>query len=80
MMIIIIIFIIMALKSTIRVCLQSPHCAANCLQHARSSGRGAIVCKSRATHPALITYMSFATWYEGIAQLLTLTEFKSHLV
>ena len=29
--------------------LQSPHSAANCLQHVR-----AIVCKSRATHRALI--------------------------
>ena len=35
--------------------LQSPHCAANCLQHIRSSGHGAIACKSRATHRALIT-------------------------
>ena len=35
--------------------LQSPHSAANCLQFARSSGPGAIVCKSRATHPSLIT-------------------------
>ena len=26
------------------------HCAANCLQHVCSSGQGAIVCKSRATH------------------------------
>ena len=26
---------------------QSAHCAANCLQHARSSGQGAIVCKPR---------------------------------
>ena len=34
--------------------LQSPHCTTNCLQHVRSSGPGAIVCKSRATHPALI--------------------------
>ena len=34
---------------------QSPHCAANCLQHVRSSGQGAVVCKSRATHRALIT-------------------------
>ena len=32
----------------------SPHNAANCLQHVRSSGPGAIVCKSRATHRALI--------------------------
>ena len=27
---------------------QSPHCAANCLQHVRPSVQGAIVCKSRA--------------------------------
>ena len=35
--------------------LQSPHSAANCFQHVRSSGPGATVCKSRATHRALIT-------------------------
>ena len=34
--------------------LQSHHCAANCIQHVRSSGQDAIVCKSRATHRALI--------------------------
>ena len=50
-----IIVIIIALKGTIQDFLQSPHCAANCLQHVRSSGPGAIVCKSRATHGALIT-------------------------
>ena len=36
--------------------LKSPHCAAKCLQHVRSSGPDAIECKSRATHRALITY------------------------
>ena len=51
----IIIIIIIAFKGAIRDFLQSPHSAANCLQHARSSGPGAIVCKSRATHRALIT-------------------------
>ena len=35
--------------------LQSPHNATNCLQHVRSSGPGTTVCKSRATHRALIT-------------------------
>ena len=35
--------------------LQSPLCAANCLQHVCLSGLGAIVCKSHATHWALIT-------------------------
>ena len=78
--IIIIIVIIIAFKGAIRDFLQSPHCAANCLQHARSSGPGAIVCKSRAAHPALITCnMSCATWYEGTAQLLSSADFKSHL-
>ena len=53
--IIIITIIIIAFKRTIRDFLQSPHSAANCLQHVRSSGPGAIVCKTRATHRALIT-------------------------
>ena len=36
---------------------------------------------SRATHRLLITYnMSCATWYEGTAQLLSLTELKWHLL
>ena len=52
---IIIIIIIIAFKGAIRDFLQSPHSAANCLQHVRSSGPGATVCKSRATHRALIT-------------------------
>ena len=51
----IIIIIIITFKGAIRDFLQSPHSAANCLQCARSSGPGAIVCKSRATHQALIT-------------------------
>ena len=51
----IIIIIIIAFKGAIRDFLQSPHSAANCLQHVRSSGQGAIVCKSRAIHRALIT-------------------------
>ena len=55
MMMMMIIIIIIAFKGTIRDFLQSPHSAANCLQHARSSGPGAIMCKSRATHRALIT-------------------------
>ena len=55
MIIIIIIIIIIAFKSAIRDFLQFPHCAANRLQHVRVSGPGAVVCKSRATHRALIT-------------------------
>ena len=51
---IIIIIIIIAFKGAIRDFLQSPHSAANRLQHVRSSGPGATVCKSRETHRALI--------------------------
>ena len=73
------IIIIVALKGAIPDFLQSPHCAANCLQHVRSSGPDAIECKSRAAHRALITCnMYCATWYEGTAQLLSWTELKSH--
>ena len=50
-----IIIIIIAFKGAIRDFLQSPHSAANCLQHVRSSGPGATVCKPRATRRALIT-------------------------
>ena len=50
----IIIIIIIAFKGTIRDFVQSPHSAANCLQHVRPSGLGATVCKSRATHRARI--------------------------
>ena len=51
----IIIIIIIAFKGAVRDFLQSPHSTANCLQHVHSSGPGATVCKSRATHQALIT-------------------------
>ena len=50
--IIIIIIIIIELAGAIQDFLQSPHCAANCLQHTYSSGLGAIMCKSRATQIA----------------------------
>ena len=54
--IIMIIIIIITFQGAIRDFLQSSHCAANCLQHVRSSGLGAIMCISRATHQALIMY------------------------
>ena len=57
----IIIIIIIAFKGGIRDFLQSPHSAANCLQHVRSSGPGAIMCKSCATHRALITFKCHVT-------------------
>ena len=50
-----VVIIIIAFIGAIRDFLQSPLCAANRLQHARSSGPDAIVCKSRAKHRALIT-------------------------
>ena len=46
--------IIIKFKGAIRDFLRSPHSAENCLQHVRSSGPGVIVCKSCATHRALI--------------------------
>ena len=55
------VIIIIAFKGAIRDFLQSPHSAANCLQHVRSSGPGAIVCKSCATHQVLITCKSHVT-------------------
>ena len=40
-----------------------------------------VVCTPRATHRSFITcYMSCATWYDGTAQLLSLTELKSHFI
>ena len=53
--VIIIIIIIITFKGVIRDLLQSPHSAANCLQHVRSSGPSANVCKSCATHRAFIS-------------------------
>ena len=50
----IIIIIIIAFKGAIRDLSQYPHCAANRLQHVRSSGPCTIVCKSHATHRSLI--------------------------
>ena len=77
--IMIIMMMIIALKGAFWEVLQSPHCVTNCLQRVWSGGLGTIVCKSCATNQALITcYMSCAM-YEGTAQLLRLTEFKSPL-
>ena len=57
-----------------------PHYATNCLQHVCSCGQSANMCKSRGTHRVVITCnVLCATWYEGTAQLLSLTELKSHL-
>ena len=56
MMMMMMMMMIIAFKGAVREVLQSPHCAASHLQHVRSSGPGAIVCKSRAIHRALIAY------------------------
>ena len=76
-MIIIIIIIIIALKGAIL----DFFFFYNQLQHVRSSGPGAMVCKSRAAHRALITcnmscYVPLGT--KGTAHLSSLTELKSH--
>ena len=56
------------------------HCATNCHRHAHSSGQGAILYKSCATHRVLITCnMSRASRCERTVQLLSLTVLKSHL-
>ena len=68
-----------AFKGTIRDFWQSPHCAANCLQHVSSSGPGAIVCKSCATQRTLIMCnMSCCVPHGTKGQLSywSLTEFK----
>ena len=54
----------MVLNSAIQDFSLSPHCAASCL----NSNYVQITCN-----------MSCATWYKGTAQLLSLTECKSHL-
>ena len=76
------IIIIIAFKGGIRDFLQSPHCTLNHLQHVRSGGPGAIVCKSCATQLSADQVQHVvlrATWYEGTAQPLSLTELKSYL-
>ena len=74
--------IMIAFKGAIREFLQSPHCAANRLQHLRSSGPGRyrvqITCNTSSVYHVQHVVLR-ATWYEGTAQLLNLTEFKSNL-
>ena len=80
---IIIIIIIIAFKGAIRDFLQSPHSTANCLQHvAYVQVARAQSCANHVQHIeplSLASVMLRATWYEGTAQLLSLTELKSHL-
>ena len=76
------IIIIIALKGAIQDFLQSPHCAANRLQHVRSSGSGAnraqITCNTSSAYHMQHVVLR-ATWYEGTAQPLSLTEFTLRL-
>ena len=70
------------MKGATRDFLQSPHCASNRVQHVRSSGPGAIVFTSRASHRALIVCnMSYNVprGTQGQFCYLNLTELKSHL-
>ena len=50
------------------------------LQHMCSICKGEIVCRSRATLRVIITCSMQCGGYEGTAQLLNLTELKSHLL
>ena len=71
--------ILIAWKGSIRD-LQSPHCTTICLEHIHCSGQGAMVYKSHTIHGALLMCnVLCGMWYEGTAQLLSLTEFESHL-
>ena len=72
-----IIIVMTAFKGAVRDFLKSPHCAANCLQHVVSSGQGAIMYKSLATHRVLI--MCNMSWYEGTVQLLSLTRVELNI-
>ena len=59
----------------------SPHSAAKCLQHVRSSSPGAIVCKSRATHRALIRCKCHVACHlvRRDSSAIKFDELKSHL-
>ena len=61
--VVVIIIIIIAFKGANGDFLQSPHCAANRLQHVRSSGTGTIVCKSRATQRSTYLIMCLMSCY-----------------
>ena len=76
-----IIIIIIAFKGANRDFLQPPHSAANCLQLVRSSNPGAIVCKSRATHRALITCKCHVTCHlvRRDSSAIKFDQLKSHL-
>ena len=76
--IIIISIIIIAFKGAIPdFFLQSPHCTPNRLQHVLSSVPGAIVCKSRATHRALITCNMSCYVPRGTKEQLSYTVLQS---
>ena len=70
------VIIIVAFKGAIRDILLSPHCPTNRLQHRHSHVQ--ITCNTSSTNH--VQHVMFcATWYEGTAQQLRVTEFKSHL-
>ena len=63
MMMMMMMMMMIAFKGANRDFGQSPHCATNCLKHVSSSGPNRV-------QLAVLR----ATWYEGTAQLLGLTE------
>ena len=71
--------IIITLQGAIWDFQQSPHCAVNRLQHVDSSGLGTILCKSCATHWALIMCNSCYVPSGTKGQLLSFAELKLHL-
>ena len=80
-MIIIIIIIIIAFKGTIRDFLQSPH-GAPTVSNTYAQVAQAQSCANHVQHIERLSCASVmlrATRYEGTAQLLSLTELKSHL-
>ena len=68
----------MALKGAIRDFLQSPHCAAVSNTYAQVA-RAQSCANHGNTSSALHVQPAVYHWYEGTAQLLSLTELKSHL-
>ena len=77
----IIIIIIIAFQGAIRDFLQSPHSAENCPTRTVKwprSNRVQITCNTSSAYHVQHVVLR-AAWHEGTAQLLILTELKSHL-
>ena len=78
---ILIIITIIAFKGAIRDFLQSPH-SARTVTNTHAQVAQAQSCANHVQHIDHLSHarvMLRATWYEGTAQLLSLTQLKSHL-